>query len=169
MIVAPRRSARGLRWAFSLALLSNAAAVGTLLAQEPLRPYPEIRAEAIIAQPNAGVIGAGLQIPLGFYARLGVDATGGVARSHDESFGTARGDVIMRFLLDPFREAPWALSAGAGVTVRYMDPHSWRALLAVVVDVEGRRAGGVSPAVQVGLGGGVRLGVALRFSSRAYR
>ena len=157
---------RALSVAFSFHLF---AIVGAHAQAEPLRPYAEVRAEAIIAEPNAAQLGAGVQLPLGFYARLGVDVSGGVARAHDASFATARGDAIMRFLLDPFRETPWALSAGAGVSVRYTDPSAWRAFLAVVIDVEGRRAGGITPAFQVGLGGGVRLGVVLRTSSRAYR
>jgi len=158
------------RRAFALVLALNVlGAVAARAQQQPLRPYAELRADAIIAEPNAAQLGVGVQVPLGYYARLGIDLGGGVAREHEESFATARGDAIMRFLLDPFRETPWALSAGAGVTVRYMDPDSWRAFLAVVFDLEGRRAGGITPAFQLGLGGGVRLGVVLRMSSRAYR
>jgi len=172
MIVArPRRRGQSsfLR-ALPLSLMTTVLPFAHAHAQaEPLRPYAEVRAEGIIAPENSGLLGAGVQVPLGFYARMGIDVSGGLTRSNGESFATARGDAIMRFLLDPFREAPWALSAGAGVSVAYTDPHTWRAFLAVVLDVEGRRAGGLTPAFQVGLGGGVRLGIALRNSSRAYR
>ena len=171
MTLARRRSAHSaLRWTLPFALILDLFALAHAHAQaQPLRPYAEVRGEGIIAPTSSGLLGGGAQIPLGFYARLGLDVSGGVAHEHDASFAAARGDAIVRFLIDPFRESPWALSAGAGVSVAYQDPITWRAFLAVVLDVEGRRAGGITPAFQVGLGGGVRLGMALRFSQRAYR
>jgi len=39
-----------------------------------------------------------------------------------------------------------------------------RPLLTAVIDLEGKRHGAYTPALQVGLGGGVRVGVALRRS-----
>jgi hypothetical protein len=138
-------------------------------AQEPLHSYAELRADAVFSHANEGLLGAGVQIPLGFYTRFGLDVAGGASRERGQSLGTARGDAIMRFLLDPFRETRWALSAGAGVSVRYVDSHGWRPFLAVLLDVEGRRSGRITPAFQLGLGGGVRLGMALRTSGRAYR
>jgi hypothetical protein len=41
--------------------------------------------------------------------------------------------------------------------------------LALVVDVEGKSRNGVSPALQIGLGGGARIGLVLRRSSRVWR
>jgi hypothetical protein len=164
------RSARVALRACSIVVCLSALATSFASAQqEPLRPYPELRSDAVVGRPNAASLGAGLQVPLGYYARFGVDVSGGVARSNGESLGMARGDALVRFLLDPFRETPLALSAGAGVSVRYVDRDGWRPYLALLVDVEARRGAGVTPAFQLGLGGGLRLGIALRWSSRAYR
>ena len=63
-----------------------------------------------------------------------------------------------------------ALSFGGGVSVPYTDgdPHV-RPYLTVVIDVEGRMRGPVTPALQVGLGGGTRIGVVLRASKARWR
>jgi hypothetical protein len=44
-----------------------------------------------------------------------------------------------------------------------------RPYLTVVIDVEGRMRGPVTPALQVGLGGGTRVGVVLRASKARWR
>ena len=156
--------------AWSIALCLNLLAISLAHAQqEPLRPYPEVRADAVVGRPNSALLGAGLQVPLGYYARFGLDASGGIARSNAESLGIARADAIVRFLLDPFRETKLALSAGAGVSVRYLEHDGVRPYLALLLDLEAKRAAGITPALQVGLGGGLRLGMVLRWSSRAYR
>ena len=133
-------------------------------------PYPELRAD-VIAAPHAELTGgAGLELPFGAYVRLGLDASAGAFRHDDETVLGARGDVIGRFLLDPFREVPVGLSLGAGLTLP-VEQHSRaaRPLLVAVIDVEGRRRGAWSPALQLGLGGGVRAGFVLRHSPKQSR
>jgi len=164
-----RHLARRFARVLAAALVSSFAVSSLAHAQEPLRPYSELRADVIVAPMNSALLGVGEQFPLGYYTRFGLDVSGGVARKDDATFATARVDALMRFLLDPFRETGWALSAGAGVTVRYVAPDEWRPFLALVLDIEGKRAGPITPAFQLGLGGGVRLGVVLRGSRRAYR
>jgi hypothetical protein len=151
------------------ALAPSVAACSVAHAQEPLRPYPELRGDVFVAPTNSALLGVGEQFPLGYYTRFGLDVSGGVAWKDDATFATARVDALMRFLLDPFREKKWALSAGAGVAVRYVAPDEWRPFLAIVLDVEGKRTGPITPAFQLGLGGGMRLGVVVRGSRRAYR
>jgi hypothetical protein len=65
----------------------------------------------------------------------------------------------------PFRETPIGLSLGGGVSVPYVrgDTHL-RPYLATVIDIEGHMRGRVTPAVQIGLGGGTRVGFVLRTS-----
>ena len=57
----------------------------------------------------------GVQIPMGYYVRVGLDGAVGVATGSVPSPGSradARADVLVRFLLDPFRQSAYGLSAG---------------------------------------------------------
>ena len=79
-------------------------------------------------------------------------------------------DAIGRFLLDPYREMPLGLSLGGGISVPVVRGDSQvRPYLTAVVDVEGRTRGPVTPAVQVGLGGGARVGVVMRLATGRWR
>jgi len=145
-------------------------ALGALGAQRRPTSYAEYRADVIAGSATAAQAGGGLVLPFGVYVRTSLDGAigatwrGGVART------SGRADVISRFLLDPFRETPVVLSMGGGVSVPYADGDTRvRPYLTVVVDVEGRQHGAITPALQVGLGGGLRVGVVLRTSPRAWR
>ena len=132
--------------------------------------YPEFRADAIIGRETAAQAGVGVVIPAGIYVRLGVDAAGGVTFADGVSRASGRVDAIGRFLLDPFRETPVAVSFGGGLSVPYVDGQSHvRPYLTAVIDVEGRMRGRLTPALQVGLGGGARVGVVLRASPARWR
>jgi hypothetical protein len=114
--------------------------------------------------------GVGAVIPLGTYVRVGVDAAGGPTLHDGSSRAAGRIDAIGRFLLDPFREAPVGVSLGGGLSLAYVDGDKRvRPYLTAVVDIEGRRRGAVTPAFQVGLGGGTRVGVVLRTSQPRWR
>lgn len=128
---------------------------------------PELRADVIVGHQPAVQVGAGVQIPAGYYMRIGLVAAAGARVGGTDSFTTSRLDgrldVLARFLLDPFRQSAYGLSLGGGVSLRAEPNDRVRPLLLVAVDLEGRRsAAGWVPALQVGLGGGVRIGVALR-------
>jgi hypothetical protein len=130
---------------------------------------PELRADAILGRRPAIQIGAGVQIPVGYYVRVGVTAAVGgriddaASRPASSSRVDGRVDVLARFLLDPFRQTPYGLSFGGGIGLRAEPGDRARPVLLVALDVEGRRmASGWVPALQAGLGGGVRLGVVLR-------
>jgi hypothetical protein len=118
--------------------------------------------------------GLGLNVPFGTYVRLELVVGGGASWDAEQSGASARGDVIARFSFDPFRERGWGLSAGGGLSVRYdalraADRDRLRALIAIVVDLEGPLVGSLTPAFQVGLGGGVRVGAILRGADRFRR
>ena len=126
---------------------------------------PELRIDAIRAS-NSTLLegGGGIEIPAGYYARVGVIGALGTPVTSGGRSVAGRVDVIARFLFDPFRERSWGLSAGAGISLRAANGDRVRPYLATVLDVEGKRsAGGISPALQVGLGGGVRVGAVLRW------
>ena len=132
---------------------------------------PELRLDAITAHSVTVLqVGGGVEIPAGYYARVGVIGAVGAPVSTGANGINGRLDVIGRFLFDPFREHPWGLSAGAGVSLRAAAHDKVRPYLATVLDLEGpRRASGLAPAVQVGLGGGVRVGAALRWGGTVSR
>lgn len=128
------------------------------------RPRPELRADLLAGGVTAVHAGVGINIPAGYYVRTGVIAAAGTRLSGGGA-PSARVDVVSRFLFDPFRERRWGLSAGGGVSLRYDEEVNWRPFLVAVVDLELPAAGRVVPAVQAGVGGGVRIGAALRWRS----
>ena len=146
------------------------------------RADPEVRLDATFGRNGATELGAGVQLPAGVYSRIGVIAAAGYLRpfrtdsyyaANDYPTGrdrfTGRLDVLARFLLDPYRQSALGLSAGAGLTLRAIPDDRVRPRLLVAIDVEGRRrANGLVPAFQIGLGDGLRVsGVLRRGSLRA--
>lgn len=139
-------------------------------AQQKIPMFAEYRGDAIVGRGTAVEGGAGLVVPAGIYVRTSIDGAAGVTWRDGETRASGRVDVIGRFLLDPFREVPIGVSLGGGVSVPYAsgDAHV-RPYLTAVVDIEGRGRGGVTPALQLGFGGGTRVGVVLRTSHGAWR
>lgn len=133
----------------------------------------ELRADVIAGHATAYQAGAGLNLPFGTYARVGLVAAAGATRAAAATHASARGDVYVRFLLDPLSEYAHGLSAGGGISLRDDGAGRARAYLLVLVDLEGdqRRGGwhGFVPALQVGLGGGARVGIALRRVNSRWR
>jgi hypothetical protein len=123
---------------------------------------PELRADVLFAHQTAAQLGAGVQIPFGYYVRVGLD--GGVGARLDGGGGAdARLDLLTRFLLDPFRQTRYGLSLGGGIGLRAEPGDHARPVLLAAVDLEGARwSNGWVPALQVGLGGGARVGIVLR-------
>ena len=163
----------GLRAAFG-SMVMLVALVTPARAQLPTPSvHPEARLDVIAGRQPAVQVGAGLQIPMGYYVRIGLDGAAGVATG-SVSAGTnradARADLLVRFLLDPFRQSAYGLSVGGGVSARAEPGDHVRPRLLVAADLEGRRSShGLVPALQVGLGGGVRVGVILRRGERLVR
>lgn len=124
---------------------------------------PELRVDALGPAPYVVQSGAGVTLALGYYARV-TAVVAGAPQTDDRYIGDHwRGDVIARVLLDPFKQQRWALSLGGGLSVRR------QTYLAAIVDLEGPAIGGVMPALQAGVGGGVRAGVVLRRAMRGRR
>lgn len=138
--------------------------------QQPTRPYVEYRADAIFARGTTTQLGAGVVLPLGVYVRLGVDAAAGSTWRYGDTFGSGRVDAIARFLLDPFRESRLGLSLGGGVSAPIGSAvPSQPPYLTAVLDVEWGRHRGTTPALEIGLGGGTRIGIVLRRSPMQWR
>ena len=153
-------------------VLAMAAPTGARAQEQAIPLAPELRADVIAADRATSVQGAvGLEIPFGYYVRFGVLGGAGVSRARiGSSHAAGRVDLLGRFLLDPFRQSRLGFSAGAGVSLRVETGDRVRPQLLIALDLEARRASnGVSPSFQLGLGGGVRAGVGLRWSGRTTR
>jgi hypothetical protein len=131
----------------------------------------EGRLDAIFAR-SAGVEAAyGFTVPVGIYVRSGLVAGVGAGRDGVEG----RTDFISRFSFDPFRQTRWAPYAGAGLSGRYRSELDGgaRAYLLVFLGVEGPlplgELSGWVPALEMGLGGGARVGLILRRGVNARR
>ena len=160
MIVTPRAAAVTL-----LALVLTPA-----VCRSQWRPtsYGGMRIDGIVARGTSEHVGAGIEVPLDIYTREGIYAEGGVTERDGSVVPSGRIDLLTRFLLDPYRQNRWGLSLGGGITVPLNESRNpTRPNVAIVLDLEGPRSGRISPAVQLGLGGGVRLGVVLRANPRA--
>ena len=164
------------------ALPALAAALLALAAPRPLaaqgepRYQAELRADAIAARATAYQAGLGVNARLTNYVRLGALVAAGMTLPPGSGGAepSARADLVGRFLLDPFRERRWGAYAGAGLSTRVehvrRDADSGagsefpvRGYLLLAFGVEGPEFGNrLLPALEVGFGGGTRVGVVLR-------
>jgi hypothetical protein len=155
-----------------LVTLGMAATLSVARAQPPLQKLQsEVRVDAIFARTPGVEAAYGFTVPAGIYVRSGL--VGGIGAGRHGFEG--RTDLISRFSFDPFRQSRWAPYAGAGLSGRYrskLDGGS-RAYILVFLGVEGPlplgETSGWVPAVEVGLGGGARVGLILRRGINARR
>ncbi|HEY6089041.1 MAG TPA: hypothetical protein VD771_04545 [Gemmatimonadaceae bacterium] len=131
----------------------------------------EARIDGIFARTGGVEAGYGFTVPEGIYVRTGLVAGIGAGRHGLEG----RTDLISRFSLDPFRQSRWAPYAGAALSGRYrtqLDGGA-RAYLLLFLGLEGPmpfgQTAGWVPALEVGLGGGARVGVVIRRGINARR
>ena len=139
---------------------------GSLGAQaNRLRPVQlEARADGLVGRRTAGHLGGGANVAVGNYLRAGLVVAGGATRGNgDELVGSARADLVGRFLLDPFREHAWGPYAGAGLGVLWDEEADAREVVLLVIGAEGGMRSRVRPAIEVGFGGGTRIGIVLRW------
>ncbi|HEX2781814.1 MAG TPA: hypothetical protein VHM30_20070 [Gemmatimonadaceae bacterium] len=159
---------RGLaRQAATAALLLVAARSAT--AQERPRTRPELRLDATSARVSRLEGSAGLVVPLGIYGRLALSGGGGVARAAGATRTAARADAIARFELDPLNQRPHSVYLGGGVTWLATEGERGRAYLALVGALELKTRAGWVPSVELGIGGGARVGVAFRRAMQSWR
>jgi hypothetical protein len=127
-----------------------------------LLPQWEAHAGVTAATVPAAHAGAGVNVRAGSYVRLGVAALAGAARAGGVTRASQRVDITARFLLDPFAERRTGLYGGAGLTARHDAGGAWKGSLVLLVGIEGATRGRAVPALELGLGGGVRAAVVLR-------
>ena len=165
------------RWVATFALRRGAAiAAAVLLAAPagPLRaqngrptatalPQWELRADGTAATSNAAHVGVGINVRTGWYLRSGIALASGASVGPDDEWRAShRVDLTTRFLVDPFGERRRSFYAGGGVTVRADRDADPDARLLLIVGLEGNPERARVRSIELGLGGGVRLGVVLR-------
>jgi hypothetical protein len=166
-VIGARARCHARRTGLLVSALTGLAATPVLAQQRPAAPQrlrASIRADAIVDHDPGAQLGVGLFTRSAYNVRTGLDlGAGGVSRDGTWR-GTGRADLIARWLSDPFRQGRWAVHAGGGVGLRVERQAVPQTVALVMIGVErrGDRDASWVPGVELGLGGGVRLGVTLR-------
>ncbi|MFL5575948.1 MAG: hypothetical protein ACJ79S_08280 [Gemmatimonadaceae bacterium] len=151
--------------AVALALAVSLAPAARAVGQAPAaarRPRVELRGDVIAGRTTHAQLALGANAPLGNYVRVDALAGAGSASRGGETRFGARGDLLARFLLDPFRQSRWGPYGGGGVSAIFVDGGGWHGYVVALVGLEGAPLRGLLPALEVGLGGGTRVGLVLR-------
>jgi hypothetical protein len=165
-----RRGATALTALAALALCVCPAAARAQRAPTPARVVPELRLDGGFGRDDAGLLGAGAFLDAGLYTRVGLVVAAGLARvpgvaAADGDAGVVpvgRVEALARFHLDPQRLSRRGVYAGGGLAVAVREASAPRYQLVGLLGLEGAARGGLAPAVEVGLGGGLRVALALR-------
>ena len=153
-------SARALTLLLSLFLL-GAPARAQLLA--------EGRFDAFLARTSSVQIGGALGRNVGEYLRVSLTAAGGTTLSHDAGGFSGRLEGVAHFLLDPDLLHRWGPYLGGGLGARFDEGRGWQGALLLLVGLERRHTPtGAVPFVEVGYGGGARLGLGIRAMIRRH-
>ena len=152
--------------ASGLSIVAVVGIVSTGVIANPVRAQriePEARIDAVVAHRSALQGALGLDIP--FSPELHLELAAGAGPAFGGGPGSsvsARGDAVVHFLLDPQHLLRWTPYAGGGVGARYDRSADWRAVAIVVVGVNAPRWKHAIPFLEVGLGGGFRIGAGVR-------
>lgn len=122
---------------------------------------PELIAGAVATGQAAVLAGVGLNVPAGYYVRVASTVSAGL----DPSGGDAtvvRAEVVGRFLTDPFRQRRRGAYVGAGLASQWRARDRGRSAVLVVAGLDLSGGPGWRPALEVGVGGGLRMSVVLR-------
>jgi hypothetical protein len=141
-----------------------AAPVAALAQADSFKPPVqfEARIDALGGPPAGAQLGIGANIAAATYFRIGADVAAGASSRDGSAVTSGRVDVVTRYLLDPFHEFKWGPYAGGGFTAQWDRSANWRGDLLLIIGVEGPVHAGWRTSVELGLGGGARLGVVLR-------
>lgn len=135
----------------------------------PLRPQWELRAEGVAAESPSAIGAVGLNVRAGWYVRLGASLGGGARWIEDgPALGQVRADASVRFLLDPFAERRRGLYGGVGLSAAQLGGGigAQPPVLLLLAGLEGQPRGGRAWALELGLGGGLRVAVVRRSARR---
>ena len=154
---------RVLSWIAGIALIAAAPAAACAQTEPFKTPVQfEARLDALGGPPAGAQIGVGANAAAGYYVRVGADVAAGAASRAGSALFTGRVDLTSRFLLDPFHQFAWGPYVGGGLTAQWDQRAAWRSDLLVLIGFEGPVHAGWRTSVELGLGGGARLGVVFR-------
>jgi hypothetical protein len=151
-----------IRLAVLRAALLAALGAAHLQGQQRITIQPEARVDVLAARRAAVQGGVGVSLPAGRSLRLELVGAAGASTIGGPTGLSARLDGIARFLLDPDFISRWGGYGGGGLGARYDRGAGWRGVLVALIGLEGPKAGGVVPFVEVGYGGGARVGAGVR-------
>ncbi|MBV6522372.1 MAG: hypothetical protein MNPFHGCM_02520 [Gemmatimonadaceae bacterium] len=135
-----------------------------LPAQRPAIVRPELRLDVIAAPATTVETGIGLARAFATYTRLVGIVAAGTATRNGSTVAAYRAELAARFVLDPFWQSRWSLYGVGGISAMYDAFDDWRPIVTVAVGLEGPRKGSISPAFELGVGGGFRFAGVLRFA-----
>lgn len=120
------------------------------------------RVDAFLARTGALHAGLGATTDLGSYVRLDGVLAAGAARVSGVTVASGRVEIVGRFLLDPFRQSRWGFFVGSGLIARFDDGTRGQGYLTLLLGTELPGTARTRPALEVGIGGGTRVGIAIR-------
>ena len=121
---------------------------------------PSLRLDVLGGKPTALQAGAGIAFPFSNYFSVGGTLGAGISST---GF-SGRADGFGQFSLDPYHQSEWEPYVGGGITVRADGGGpGTRTYLLAFIGANGPSTGTFAPGVELGFGGGVRLGVTMRF------
>lgn len=161
MIIVRRRDISSVLIVVSLLLIAMPGG-----AQRPGGTQLGVRVDAIGSRATTLQAGVSANALAGLYIRLEGTIAGGSAWHDGAHYGAFRTDATARFALDPFRENKHAFYGLGGLSLLYDGLEKWRPRLLTGFGVEGPVRRRRVFAIELALGGGVRLGLVMR-SARA--
>ncbi len=124
-------------------------------------PRPEFRLD--LRPFDTAELGVGIAVPTTLYLRLGALIAGGAVRDGDTTRATGRIEGFLRIPFDPLFERRWAPYVTAGGALACTAERRCQPLIVLRLGIEGPRGTkGWTPAVEAGVGGGLRVAVVLR-------
>ena len=129
----------------------------------------ELRADYTAARASRLEGSAGVVLPVGTYVRVALSGGAGTGEERGSRFTAWRGDATVRFQLDPFHQAKAGVYGAAGIAWLDGDGRAGTARLTLGAGLELPEWGPVAPALELGVGGGARIAIALRTAARRWR
>ena len=168
-------------WAGCLLVLATSVAHG-----QQDQPLPRLMNDGGVdvrwSRSNAVELRWSFIIPSSPYVRNALTAAGGYIWRDQRWMRESRYEATTRFLLDPFRQSRFGLSFGGGVGMTNSDglfnppnlltgiaTQKWRPFILGFGDLELRKSAGLTPALVLGIGSGIRAGLVVRSATDRWR